>query len=216
MSAQGARERPTIAITAGEPAGIGPELVAMLAARNREHAFAARLVVIGDRELLARRAARIGAAAHYADYDIASFGAPAGAVEVWHQPVAAPVRPGHPDPTNAHSVRAMLVHAADACATGAFAALVTAPVQKSVMQDAGIAFSGHTEFFAERTHTPRVVMLLVGGARRCASRSSPRTCRSQPSPPPSRATRSRGRSRSSPPGLPHSSRFLRRRSPYAD
>ena len=59
----------------------------------------------------------------------------------------------------------MLQHAADACATGAFAALVTAPVQKSVLLDAGIAFSGHTEFFAERTHTPRVVMMLVGGAR---------------------------------------------------
>ena len=58
----------------------------------------------------------------------------------------------------------MLARASDACATGAFAALVTAPVQKSVLMDAGIPFSGHTEFFAERTHTPRVVMLLVGGA----------------------------------------------------
>jgi 4-hydroxythreonine-4-phosphate dehydrogenase len=57
----------------------------------------------------------------------------------------------------------MLGHAADACATGAFAAMVTAPVQKSVLQDAGIPFSGHTEFLAQRTHTPRVVMLLVGG-----------------------------------------------------
>ncbi len=160
--------RPTIAITAGEPAGIGPELVAMLATRHHEQAFPARLVVIGDRELLARRAARIGAAAHYAEYDVASFGPPAGAVEVWHQPVAAPVTPGHPDPTNAHSVRAMLMHAADACATGSFAALVTTPVQKSVMQDAGIAFSGHTEFFAAHTHTPRVVMLLVGGGLRVA------------------------------------------------
>ncbi len=168
MIGQGVGGRPTIAITAGEPAGIGPELVAMLAARHREHPFAARLVVIGDRELLVRRAARIGAQAHYADYDIASYGAPAGAIEVWHQPLAAPVTPGHPDPTNAHSVREMLVHAVDACATGAFAALVTAPVQKSVMQDAGIVFSGHTEFFAERTRTPRVVMLLVGGGLRIA------------------------------------------------
>jgi 4-hydroxythreonine-4-phosphate dehydrogenase len=160
--------RPTIAITAGEPAGIGPELVAMLAGRHREHAFPARLVVIGDRELLAQRAARIGVAAHYAEYDVASFGPPGGAVEVWHQPAAAPVTPGHPDPTNAHSVRTMLTRAADACATGAFAAVVTAPVQKSVMQDAGIVFSGHTEFFAEHTHASRVVMLLVGGGLRVA------------------------------------------------
>jgi 4-hydroxythreonine-4-phosphate dehydrogenase len=158
---------PTIAITAGEPAGIGPELVAMLAARHRERAFGARLVVVGDRDELARRAANIGAAARYADYDVASFGPPGGAIEVWHHPLAAPVRPGHPDPTNAEHVRAMLLHAADACATGAFDALVTAPVQKSVLQDAGIPFSGHTELFAERTHS-RVVMLLVGGALRVA------------------------------------------------
>ena len=59
----------------------------------------------------------------------------------------------------------MLGSAADACATGAMAALVTAPVQKSVLMDAGIPFSGHTEYFAQRTHTPRVVMMLVGGAR---------------------------------------------------
>jgi len=58
----------------------------------------------------------------------------------------------------------MLARACDACATGAFDALVTAPAQKSVLLDAGYAFSGHTEFFAERTHTPRVVMLLVGGS----------------------------------------------------
>lgn len=159
--------RPTIVITAGEPAGIGPELVAMLGARQRERAFGARLVVIGDRDELARRAARIGAAAHYADYDVASFGPPGGAIEVWHHPLAAPVRPGHPDPTNAEHVRTMLLHAADACATGAFDALVTAPVQKSVLQAAGIAFSGHTELFAERTHS-RVAMLLVGGGLRVA------------------------------------------------
>jgi len=164
----GSPSRPTVAVTAGEPAGIGPELLAMLAARHREQPFAARLVFVGDRELLAQRAARIGAAAHYADFDAASFGAPAAAIEVWHQPVAAPVRPGHPDPTNAQSVRTMLLQAADACATGAFDALVTAPVQKSVLQDAGIAFPGHTEFFAARTHTPRVVMLLVGGGLRVA------------------------------------------------
>ncbi len=162
-----AAAHPTIVITAGEPAGIGPELMAMLGARHREHAFGARLVVVGDRDELARRAERIGAQPHYADYDVASFGPPGGAIEVWHHPLAAPVRPGHPDPTNAEHVRTMLLHAADACATGAFDALVTAPVQKSVLQDAGIPFSGHTELFAERTHS-RVAMLLVGGGLRVA------------------------------------------------
>jgi len=155
--------RPTIAVTLGEPAGIGPELAALLALRHREHAFAARLVIVGDRELLVARAARIGAAPRYTDYDPVSFAPTAGGVEIWHQPVAAPVTPGRPDPTNAHAVLATLEHAADACATGMFSALVTAPVQKSVLMDAGIPFAGHTEFFAQRTHTPRVVMMLVGG-----------------------------------------------------
>jgi 4-hydroxythreonine-4-phosphate dehydrogenase len=82
---------------------------------------------------------------------------------VWHQPVAVPVRPGHPDPTNAGHVLAMLESACDGCMTGLFTAMVTAPVQKSVLLEAGIPFTGHTEFLAERSGTPRVVMLLVGG-----------------------------------------------------
>ena len=153
---------PTIAITSGEPAGIGPELCAMLAERHRRAPFNARLVLLGDVELLGERARRIGTDAHYAPYDPLAFGPMGGAIEVWQQPLAAPAKPGHPDPTNSRSVLAMLEAACDACATGAMAALVTAPVQKSVMLDAGIPFTGHTEFFAGRTHTPRVVMMLAG------------------------------------------------------
>jgi 4-hydroxythreonine-4-phosphate dehydrogenase len=156
---------PSIAVTSGEPAGIGPELCARLAARHAREPFAARLVLVGDRDLLAERARRIGVAPRYAEFDPLSYGPSGGAVEVWHQPLAAPAVPGHPDPTNASSVIAMLAQAADACATGAFGALVTAPVQKSAILDAGIAFSGHTEFFADRCGVPRVVMMLVGGGR---------------------------------------------------
>ena len=154
---------PTIAITSGEPAGIGPELVAQLAERHRARPFPARLVVLGDFDLLAARAERIGATSRYVRYQPLAFVPPGGAMEVWDQPLAAPVVPGHPDPTNARSVLSMLETGCDACATGAFAALVTGPVQKSVFQDAGIAFMGHTEFFAVRTGTPRVVMMLVSG-----------------------------------------------------
>jgi 4-hydroxythreonine-4-phosphate dehydrogenase len=156
--------RPSIAITSGEPAGIGPELCAMLAARHAGRPLAARLVILGDRALLAARAARIGLAPRYAEFDPASYAPAGGVVEVLHQPLAAAPVPGHPDPTNGASVVAMLRTACDACAEGAFGALVTAPVQKSAILDAGIAFTGHTEFFAERTSTPRVVMMLVGGA----------------------------------------------------
>ena len=158
------RELPIIAVSAGEPAGIGPELIALLDRHHRERPFAARLVVVGDRDVLMARAARIALAPRYADYDAASYAPADGRIEVWHQPVTAPVTPGQPDPANAHSVLALLQRASDACATGAFSALVTAPVQKSVLMDAGIPFSGHTEFFAQRTRSPHVVMLLVGGA----------------------------------------------------
>jgi len=153
----------TLAVTTGEPAGIGPELAARLAQRHAKNPFPARLVLLGDHGLLVERAARIGLSPRYVEYDVRVAAPPGGTVEVWHHPVATPVEPGRPDAANARSVLTMLTHAADACATGAFAALVTGPVQKSVLLDAGIAFSGHTEFFAQRTGTPRVVMLLVGG-----------------------------------------------------
>ena len=161
---------PTIAITAGEPAGVGPELVARLAERHRSHPFPARLVVLGDAALLRERARRIGIDARYARYDPLAFAPAGGAIELWHHPLTAPTVPGHPDPTNARSVLTMLEAGCDACATGAFAALVTGPVQKSAIQDAGIPFMGHTEFFAARTGTPRVVMMLVGGAEANALR----------------------------------------------
>lgn len=157
---------PELAITSGEPAGIGPELCAMLAAHHAASPFPARLVVLGDRELLAQRAARIGIDARYVDYDPASREPPRGAIELWHRPLAVRAVPGRPDPTNAPTVLDMLRDAADACATGSLDALVTAPVQKSVIQDAGVPFMGHTEFLAERTRTPRVVMMLVGGDER--------------------------------------------------
>jgi 4-hydroxythreonine-4-phosphate dehydrogenase len=153
---------PVVAITSGEPAGIGPELCAMLAARHAERPFGARLVVLGDRDVLASRARRVGIDARYAAYAPAG-GPPEGAIELWHQPLTVPPVPGHPDPANGPAVLSMLRRACDACADGAFAALVTAPVQKSAILDAGLPFVGHTEFLAERTGTPRVVMMLVGG-----------------------------------------------------
>jgi len=160
--------RPAIAVTAGEPAGIGPELVALLAMRHRERPWPARVVVFGNQALLVSRAHRIGLAPAFTPFDAAGLGPGDGAVEIWDEPLTAPVLPGHPDPVNGACVVDMLTHATDACATGTCAALVTAPVQKSVLVDAGFAFTGHTEFLAARTATPRVVMLLVGGGYRVA------------------------------------------------
>ncbi len=160
LTAAGRVDLPVIAVTAGEPAGIGYELCAMLAARHAAQPFAARLVVLGDAALLAARASRIGRAARYVPYRNSAV-SPASSVEVWDHPMTAPVTAGVLDAANARAVLATLAQGCDACATGAFNALVTAPVQKSILLDAGLAFTGHTEFFAERTHTPRVVMMLV-------------------------------------------------------
>jgi 4-hydroxythreonine-4-phosphate dehydrogenase len=131
--------RPRIALTSGEPAGIGPELCAKIA----REALPARIVVIGDRSLF-------------------------NAAEVEHVPLRRPCVPGKLDPANAPYVLAVLDRAVRGCMAGEFAAMVTAPVQKSTINDAGIAFTGHTEYLAERAGAPHVVMMLVGGGLRVA------------------------------------------------
>ncbi len=151
---------PRIAITAGEPAGIGPDLCALLAARPS----GARLVFLGDRTVIAARAALRGLAFDVPDYSPRSD-APASLL---HLPTAAPVTPGRLDPANGRHVLALLDRALDGCVSGEFAAMVTAPVQKSTINDAGVPFTGHTEYLAERTGTPRVVMMLAGGGLRVA------------------------------------------------
>jgi 4-hydroxythreonine-4-phosphate dehydrogenase len=150
--------RPTIAVTIGEPAGIGPDLCVRLAERS----WPARLVLIGDIELLRERARRLGAGVRFTAYSLGGATA-AGTLEVAHFPVAAPVVAGRLDPANAKAVLATLEAALTGCTSGEFAAMVTAPVQKSVINYAGIPFTGHTEFLAQRTGAGRVVMMLVGG-----------------------------------------------------
>jgi 4-hydroxythreonine-4-phosphate dehydrogenase len=137
--------RPRLALTTGEPAGIGPEVA--IAALQPEPA--AEITLIGDRELLAARAA------------LAPHGLPSGTA-IHHVPLAVPVQAGRLDPRNAAYVLATLDAAIDGCRAGRYDAMVTAPVHKGVINDAGIAFSGHTEYLAARTGTPQVVMLLAG------------------------------------------------------
>ena len=153
---------PSIAVTCGEPAGIGPEILAMLAQRQISEHRPVRLVFIGDRTLLSARAKRIDLAPTYVEYDPVAF-PPRGVIEVLHLPATVSPTPGHPDTANARSVLGVLERACDGCMAGEFAAMVTAPVQKSAIVEAGIPFSGHTEFLADHTRTPRVVMMLVGG-----------------------------------------------------
>jgi 4-hydroxythreonine-4-phosphate dehydrogenase len=151
---------PRIAVTAGEPAGIGPDLCAILAGKR----FAARLVFIGDRGVIAGRAAQRGLAFDLPDYSPAQ----AAPASILHIAAPAPVTAGRLDPANGRHVLALLDRALDGCRAGEFAAMVTAPVQKSTINDAGVPFTGHTEYLAGRTGTPRVVMMLAGGGLRVA------------------------------------------------
>ena len=154
---------PVIAITSGEPAGIGPDICLALATRR----LACRAVVLADRALLEARAARLGLDVRMCAFDPVRSAA-AGELEVLHVPLAAPVTAGSLDPANSRYVLALLERAAAGCTDGSFAAMVTAPVHKGVINDAGIAFTGHTEYLAALTSTPRVVMMLAGGGLRVA------------------------------------------------
>lgn len=153
--------RPIIAVTSGEPAGIGPELCLRLT----EYPFPARVVVLCDRELLAQRAAQLGVAVTLHDYE-SGKPAPAGALEVLHLPLAEPSVAGRLAAANGAYVLTLLDRALAGCRSGEFAAMATAPVHKGVINEAGVPFTGHTEFLAEKTGTSRVVMMLAGETER--------------------------------------------------
>ena len=156
---------PLIAVTAGEPAGIGPDLCVQLAQRR----LPARVAVVADRELLGDRARRLRVPLRLVEFSPAdALKSSAGALMVYHVPLERPAAAGRLDPSNSRYVLRTLETAADGCRDGIFDAMVTAPLQKSVINDAGIAFTGHTEFLAERTGTEHVVMMLVGGGMRVA------------------------------------------------
>jgi 4-hydroxythreonine-4-phosphate dehydrogenase len=157
---------PRIIITSGEPAGIGPDACVALA----ESDWPADLVVAGDLSLLGATAASLNVPLRIEPYDPSRPAAAhrAGTLRVLHVPLARPVVAGHLDPRNAAYVIGMLDRACDGCSNGEFAAMVTAPVQKSTLLDAGYAFPGHTEYLAERTRAALPVMMLLTGTLRVA------------------------------------------------
>lgn len=157
---------PRIIVTSGEPAGIGPDTCVMLAQMD----WRADLIVAGDVGLLAATASQLGLPLRIVEYDPASKPAVhvGGTMKVIDFPTARPVSAGHLDPHNAAYVLAMLDRACDGCTNGEFAAMVTAPVQKSTIMDAGYAFTGHTEYLAARTRAALPVMMLLSGELRVA------------------------------------------------
>jgi 4-hydroxythreonine-4-phosphate dehydrogenase len=152
---------PVITLTPGEPAGVGPDLAVRLAA-PRAHA----LVLIADPDLLARRA-RLAHRAFRAREWTGRDGARAG-LYVLPVPAARTTKPGRLDPANAPYVIETLTRAVRGCLDREFDALVTGPVHKGVINDAGIAFTGHTEFLAKRSRTPIPVMMLASPDLRVA------------------------------------------------
>jgi 4-hydroxythreonine-4-phosphate dehydrogenase len=152
-----------LAITAGEPAGIGPDLCVMIAQRS----WQVPLVVIADPELLQQRAALLGLPLQLLPRAGVSSPPPTAAGSLYIEPVAlgTACTAGELAPGNAGYVLETLRIAVDGCSAGRFAAMVTAPVHKGVINEAGIPFSGHTEFLAERTGGHPVMMLACPGLR---------------------------------------------------
>jgi len=158
--------QPVIAVTSGEPAGIGPDICVALAAQSPS-CLPARIVVLGDRALFAERARQLGITLSVRDYQPGAEQQP-GVLDVVHVPLVETCHAGTLNTANARYVLALLEAAADGCARGTYAAMVTAPVHKGVINDAGIPFTGHTEFLEARAHAPGVVMMLAGGGLRVA------------------------------------------------
>lgn len=157
---------PRIVVTAGEPAGIGPDLCILLAHRP----LSAKLTVVADVDMLQARAKSLNLTIKTKAYDANSIDTHLGdsSLTVLHHAVNHPVIPGTLDAHNSPYVLETLKTATLGCIENIFDAMVTAPVHKGIINHAGITFSGHTEFLAELTSTPQVVMMLVGGGMRVA------------------------------------------------
>ena len=148
-----------VVITPGEPAGIGPDLVVQLAQRE----WPVELVVCADAALLSNRAAMLGLPLSLLPYnqDIPARPQSAGTLTLLPIALRAPAVPGQLVVENGQYVVDTLARACDGCLQGEFSALITGPVHKGVINDAGVPFTGHTEFFEERSQAKKVVMMLA-------------------------------------------------------
>jgi 4-hydroxythreonine-4-phosphate dehydrogenase len=155
--------QPIIAITSGEPAGIGPELMGAVRAAD----FPARLVIIGDQSFLQQRCLETGQRLQLMTYHPTSE-ARDDCLEVIHVPLREPALPGRLQTANAAYVLETLDIACHGCLQGRFDAMVTAPVQKDIINAAGIAFSGHTEYLATLCGVKKPIMMLATGSLRVA------------------------------------------------
>lgn len=159
-----ANSLPLIALTAGEPGGIGPDLCIQLS----QQVFPAKIVVFADQNMLIKRAATLRMPL-IIENDFSERGpASKGMLYVQHHALIDYAVPGKLNPANSRYVLNTIDSAIRGCLQGDYAAMVTAPVHKGVINDAGFAFTGHTEYLAQQSHTEKVVMMLVGGGLRVA------------------------------------------------
>jgi 4-hydroxythreonine-4-phosphate dehydrogenase len=156
--------QPVIAVTSGEPAGIGPDICLDLAACD----LPVRIVVLGDMQLLQERAALLGKNITIQPYQPDCCKPVSEILEVCHIPVQVAAQAGVLNAHNATYVLQLLDRAYIGIQQGEFAAMVTAPVHKGIINDSGIPFSGHTEYLAAKSATSRVVMMLAGGGLKVA------------------------------------------------
>ena len=155
--------QPIIAVTSGEPAGIGPDICLDLANLD----VATRIVVLGDLDLLQQRAQMLKKKVKFQLYQPENKPLP-NVLEVIHIPVKSTVIAGTLNVENASYVLDLLNRAYEGIQKGEFAAIVTAPVHKGIINESGVSFTGHTEYLAEKSHTKQVVMMLTGGGLRVA------------------------------------------------
>ena len=158
--------QPCLILSAGEPAGIGPEICLSVA----RDPWPARLALVGDADLLAERAAVLQLPVKIQRIDAPRNAPPhsGGTLHVIHEPLSNPSHAGALDTLNAGYVLRVLDRCTDECLSRAASAMVTAPLHKGIINDAGITFSGHTEYLAERTGAPLPVMMLCAGTLRVA------------------------------------------------
>ncbi|MFV0888589.1 4-hydroxythreonine-4-phosphate dehydrogenase PdxA [Metapseudomonas otitidis] len=155
------------ALTPGEPAGIGPDLCLLLSREAQPHP----LIAIASRQLLEQRARTLGVDINLIEVTaerLPTVPAAAGALYVWDTPLGAEATAGQLDTANSAYVLQTLTRAGQGCLDGLFDGMITAPVHKGVINDAGITFSGHTEFLADLTRTQQVVMMLATRGLRVA------------------------------------------------
>ncbi|MEM6545582.1 MAG: 4-hydroxythreonine-4-phosphate dehydrogenase PdxA, partial [Pseudomonadota bacterium] len=164
------KPKPRIAVSVGEPAGIGPDIAIATAVEK----WPADLILIADRALLETRAMMLGLSCSFVGYEeylnngLAEASSKSHLIPVLDVPLPVPCEPGKTNSANAPYVLEALTRGAVGCIDGEFSALVTAPIHKAVINESGIAFSGHTEFLANLSNVEHVVMLLAAKELRVA------------------------------------------------